>query len=205
MTTALYLSSFARSIWSSTYEAVTGLMSLSRWTASTRGVAAPAACAKTRAANSASEVENPRKTAGITTPHNLPSQGLPTSRRTRRGPTVGVMKAFLIAAAFLLAAPAAAHAADASIWSREVPLSATRAPAGASVRPFDLVGVHWRGSGTVELRTRTSSGNWSPWRAAAPEAEDRPDRGSRERSPSGWKTGSPWWAPGSTRLEVRTR
>ena len=51
-------------------------MSLSRWTASTRGVAADAVCARTRAANSASEVKNPRKTAGITALHNLPSQGL---------------------------------------------------------------------------------------------------------------------------------
>ncbi len=114
------------------------------------------------------------------------------------------MRAFLIAAAFLLAAPAAAHAADASIWSRDLPLGALRAPASASVRPFDLVGVHWRGSGKVELRTRTPAGSWSPWRTAAPEAEDRPDRGSGERSRSGWKVGSPWWAPGSTRLEVRT-
>ncbi len=114
------------------------------------------------------------------------------------------MRAFLIAAAFLFATPVAAHAADASIWSRDLPLGASRAPAAASVRPFDLVGVHWRGSGKVELRTRRPAGSWSPWRAAAPEAEDRPDRSSRERSRSGWKIGSPWWAPGSTRLEVRT-
>ena len=114
------------------------------------------------------------------------------------------MRTFLIAAVFLLAAPVAAHGADASIWSRDLPLGASRAPAAVSVRLFDLVGVHWRGSGKVELRTRTRSGSWSPWRAAAPESEDRPDRASRERSPSGWKVGSPWWAPGSTRLEVRT-
>ena len=115
------------------------------------------------------------------------------------------MRAFLIAAVFLLAAPAAAHAADASIWSRDLPLGATRAPAAvASAKRFDLVGVHWRGSGRVELRTRTSSGVWSPWQTAAPEAEDRPDRGAPERTRSGWMVGNPWWAPGSTRLEVRT-
>ena len=115
------------------------------------------------------------------------------------------MRAFLIAAVFLLAAPTAAHAADASIWSRDLPLGAARAPAAvASAKRFDLVGVHWRGSGRVELRTRTSSGVWSPWQTAAPEAEDRPDRGAPERTRRGWTVGNPWWAPGSTRLEVRT-
>jgi N-acetylmuramoyl-L-alanine amidase len=115
------------------------------------------------------------------------------------------MRAFLIAAVLLLAAPAAAHAADASIWSRDLPVGAARAPAAiASAKRFDLVGVHWRGSGRVELRTRTSSGAWSPWQTAAPEAEDRPDRGGPERTRSGWTVGNPWWAPGSTWLEVRT-
>ena len=116
-----------------------------------------------------------------------------------------MMRAFLIAAVLLLAAPAAAHAADASIWSRDLPLGTARAPAAlASAKRFDLVGVHWRGSGRVELRTRTPSGAWSPWRTAAPEAEDRPDRGASERTRLGWTVGNPWWAPGSTRLEVRT-
>ena len=115
------------------------------------------------------------------------------------------MRAFLIAAVLLLAAPAAAHAADGSIWSRDLSLGAARAPAAVtSAKRFDLVGVHWRGSGRVELRTRSGSGAWSAWRAAAPETEDRPDRGAPERTRPGWTVGSPWWAPGSTRLEVRT-
>ena len=114
------------------------------------------------------------------------------------------MKVLLIATALLLAAPAAAHAAGPSLWSRDLPRNA-RAPAAVTPeRPFDLVGVHWRGSGRVELRTLAASGTWSPWRLAAPESEDRPDRGAFERSPSGWTVGNPWWAPGSTRLEVRT-
>jgi hypothetical protein len=115
------------------------------------------------------------------------------------------MRAFPIAAVLLFAAPAAAHAADASIWSRDLSLGPARAPtAVVSAERFDLVGVHWRGSGRVELRTRTESGAWSPWRTAAPEAEDRPDRGAPERSRLGWTVGNPWWAPGSTRLETRT-
>ncbi len=115
------------------------------------------------------------------------------------------MRVPLIATALLFAAPAAGHAADPSLWSRDLPLGASRAPAAVgSERPFDLVGVHWRGSGRVELRTRAVRGVWTDWRAAAPEADDRPDRGASERSPAGWKVGSPWWSPDSTRLEVRT-
>jgi hypothetical protein len=113
------------------------------------------------------------------------------------------MRVFLIAAALLLATPAAAHAAGPSLWSRDLPRDARAPSAVVSARPFDLVGAHWRGSGRVELRTRAASGTWSPWRAAAPEAEDRPDAGASERSRSGWRVGNPWWAPGSTRLEVR--
>jgi hypothetical protein len=115
------------------------------------------------------------------------------------------MRVLAIASFLLLSAPAAAFAADASIWSRDVPLAGARAPASVgTMQPFDLVGVHWRGSGRVELRTRVGSGPWSPWRTAAPEADDRPDRGAPERTRAGWTVGNPWWAPGSTKLDVRT-
>jgi hypothetical protein len=116
------------------------------------------------------------------------------------------MRAFLIAVILVLAAPAAARAAQPSLWSRDLSPHAIRSPAAVGTsRPFDLVGVHWRGSGQVELRTRAPAGTWSAWRKAAPEEEDRPDRGGVERGRAGWRTGSPWWAPGSTGLEVRTR
>jgi hypothetical protein len=70
---------------------------------------------------------------------------------------------------------------------------------------FTLAGVHWRGAGTVELRTRSAAGRWSAWRPAAPEAEDGPDVISRERTRSGWRAGNPWWVGDSSDLEVRTR
>ncbi|HEU0303454.1 MAG TPA: peptidoglycan recognition protein [Gaiellaceae bacterium] len=115
------------------------------------------------------------------------------------------MRAFVLIAGLLLATPAVAQAADPSIWSRDVSLGLLRGPASVqSGRPFDLVGVHWRGSGRVELRTRGPSG-WGAWRPAAPEAEDRPDRGAPERTLGAWHTGNPWWARGAERLEVRTR
>jgi len=169
-------------------------------------VAAAEGPAKVTAATSTpSEVKNPRKTALVTTLYNLPSQVLFTSRRREHEPKLSLMRVLAIAIFLLLAAPTAAYAAETSLWSRDLRPGPARAPASvASPKPFDLVGVHWRGSGRVELRTRATSGAWGPWRIAAPEAEDLPDRGAPERTRLGWKVGSPWWAPGSMKLEVRT-
>jgi hypothetical protein len=100
-----------------------------------------------------------------------------------------------------------------TVTMRELPVGGARTLAGA--RPatatgraphiFNLVGVHWRGNGTVSLRTRGTDGRWSAWRPAAPEDEDRPDRGTQEaREATGWEIGSPWWTGPSDRLEVRT-
>jgi hypothetical protein len=109
------------------------------------------------------------------------------------------MKSLLIAVGLLLTAPATAVAADLSAATRDVPL---RAPAAAP--KFNLVGLHWQGSGTVAFRTRSVTGRWSRWRSAAPEDEDGPDAGS-ERSARGWRIGNPYWTGASNRLHVRTR
>jgi hypothetical protein len=111
----------------------------------------------------------------------------------------------LIAAAFVL--PAHAAAADATIVSRNVPLAGQRAlQASASPARFNLVGLHWRGSGTVQFRTRSLAGRWSAWSDAAPEAEDQPDAGTAERARSGsWRLGNPWWVGPSNRIEYRLR
>ena len=42
--------------------------------------------------------------------------------------------------------------------SRTVPLHGTRALAAAPPARFNLVGVHWRGSGSVLFRTRSVAG-----------------------------------------------
>jgi flagellar hook assembly protein FlgD len=109
----------------------------------------------------------------------------------------------LIAAAFVLPAPAAA--ANATIVSRDVPLGDQRAlQASAPPARFNLVGLHWRGSGTVQFRTRSLAGRWSAWADAAPEAEDVPDTGTAERARSGsWRLGNPWWVGPSNRIEYR--
>ena len=96
-----------------------------------------------------------------------------------------MLRRLLILIGLALALPAPALAQEATIVSRDVPLAGERtlASAGAPAR-FDLVGLHWRGTGTVQFRTRSTSGSWSAWENAAPEAEDRPDAGTAERARS---------------------
>jgi N-acetylmuramoyl-L-alanine amidase len=72
-----------------------------------------------------------------------------------------------------------------------------------TVPRFTLAGVHWRGSGKVVFRTRSTDGRWSSWRAGAPEAEDGPDPGSPERASGGWRIGNPWWVGESDRIQAR--
>jgi hypothetical protein len=95
---------------------------------------------------------------------------------------------------------------EATLVTRELPvngartLSATDAPTR-----FNLLGLHWRGSGRVFFRVRGALG-WSPWREADAEPGDLPDRGSREaRRMPGWRIGSPWWTDTAERVQVRTR
>jgi len=108
------------------------------------------------------------------------------------------MKTFAFAVILLFAAPAAAHA-EATIVGRDVPLHGQRALAGSGTRRFDLVGVHWQGGGSVTFRTRSFAGRWSTWHAAAPEAEDGPDRPAE----AGWRIGNPYWTGASDGIQYR--
>ena len=115
------------------------------------------------------------------------------------------MKLLRVAFLLLFAAPATAHAAGPSLVARDVPLGSQARPLTSVAGPrFTMVGLHWRGSGDVSFRTRTVAGRWTGWRAAVPEAEDRPDVGARERGPRGWQVGNPFWTGPSDRLAVRT-
>jgi hypothetical protein len=99
----------------------------------------------------------------------------------------------------LVAAPASAFASPTSLSARELPPGVNRA---TSAVPFQLVGVHWRGAGRVELRTRVADGPWSAWRAAAPEP-DGPDAGGSESSVRGWRVGNPHWVDRADRVQIR--
>ncbi len=117
-----------------------------------------------------------------------------------------VKVAAALAALAALAAPQAASAQLPSLATREVPLGQTRSLAAAGAVPrFNLVGLHWRGGGSVAFRTRAVDGSWSGWRAAAPEDEDAPDPWTSERSAPGWRVGNPYWTGASDAIEYRIR
>jgi hypothetical protein len=112
------------------------------------------------------------------------------------------MKPFLVAVVIFFAVPGAAFA-GASLTMREVPLHGERTLAAATPE-FDLVGLHWRGSGTVQFRTRSLTGTWSSWQRADPEAEDLPNAGTAEaRAGSGWRIGNPYWTGASDAIKYR--
>jgi hypothetical protein len=113
------------------------------------------------------------------------------------------VKIVLAAAVAFLAAPAAAFG-EASLTMREVPLHGERTLAAASPARFDMVGLHWRGPGSVDFRTRSLAGRWTAWQRAAPEAEDLPDLETREgRATAGWRLGNPYWVGHSDRIAYR--
>src|SRR4051794_10461475 len=81
---------------------------------------------------------------------------------------------------------------------REVPLHGERTLASVPPARFDMVGLHWRGSGAVDFRVRSIAGRWGKWQPAAPEAEDLPDNPSRS-----WRLGNPYWVGASNRIAYR--
>ncbi len=100
----------------------------------------------------------------------------------------------LIATALVaLGATPSVHAATGdSVTSVELKRVGSRTfESRGAVSRFTLAGIHWRGSGRVVFRTRSHDGRWSPWRAAAPEAEDGPDPSSPERAPGRLAYGEP--------------
>jgi hypothetical protein len=104
----------------------------------------------------------------------------------------------LIAAVLVLAAPGTAAGAGLS-------LSALDLGGGAplQVKRFQLVGLHWRGSGKVLFRTHSAHGRWTTWRGALPAEDDLPDRGT-EGFGGGWRIGAPFWTGGSNAIQYRT-
>src|SRR6186997_3252288 len=114
------------------------------------------------------------------------------------------MKCLLLIVVAFFAAPAAAFG-GVSLTMREVPLHGERTLA-ATTPQFDMVGLHWRGTGTVQFRTQSLGGRWSVWRSADPEAEDLPDVGSVEtRAARDWHLGNPYWTGSSDRIAYRLR
>jgi len=109
----------------------------------------------------------------------------------------------VIAALAALALPVTASAGLASITFRAVPLHGARTLASSPGR-FELVGLRWHGSGSVQFSVHSISGAWGPWLDAAVEAEDRPDTGAREAAASrGWRLGNPTWVGPANGIRYR--
>jgi flagellar hook assembly protein FlgD len=104
----------------------------------------------------------------------------------------------------LVAFPAAAHAGDVALVARDVPLGPRALQIATPPIRFNMVGVHWRGPGTVLYRTHRLTGGWTPWVAA--DADTGPDASSSERAGTrGWNDGTPDWTGASDRIRFRTR
>ena len=109
----------------------------------------------------------------------------------------------LTAFAVLAAAPQALAANGAKVTTVDLSRSGERVWDSGAATEFTLAGVHWRGSGDVRFRTRSSGvARWSEWRKAAPEAEDGPDARSLEQRAKGWRLGNPWWVGRADRIQV---
>jgi flagellar hook assembly protein FlgD len=111
----------------------------------------------------------------------------------------------VLMAAIALALPASASAGLATLQVRELSVGGERSLAStAATSPFQLVGLHWHGSGTLELRTRAPGGAWSKWQRVVEDEGDGPDaRSAESRALRGWRTSAPVWVGRAVGLEVR--
>ncbi len=102
-----------------------------------------------------------------------------------------------------LAVPAVGSAGLASISFRSLPATDTRDPVITAKR-FDLVGLRWRGSGSVRFKVRAADGTWGRWLDGIVEGDDLPDLGTRENIISGgWRLGNPTWVGSATAIRTR--
>jgi N-acetylmuramoyl-L-alanine amidase len=108
------------------------------------------------------------------------------------------MRVLRLALILFVVCPSTALASGTTLAARDVSPGVNRPS-----HRFDLVGLHWKGSGVVSFRTRSLAGRWSGWRDAAPE-DDRPDARTHELRARGWNLGSPYWTGASDRIRVRT-
>jgi hypothetical protein len=113
-------------------------------------------------------------------------------------------RVFFLSVAVALLAPALARAGDVTMVARDVPLGERALQSAAAPIHFNLLGLHWKGAGLVEYRTRPAGGPWSEWRAA--DADTGPDAGSAEGARQrGWHDGNLDWTGASSQVQFRRR
>ena len=103
---------------------------------------------------------------------------------------------FLLAVLVALTLAPAAVAGNVTIVSRDVPLhSGGRSLAAAAAQRFNMIGLHWQGSGVPLFRTRSAAGRWSAWLAAD-------DDWGRSGS---WHKSNPEWTGTANAIQYRLR
>ncbi len=90
---------------------------------------------------------------------------------------------------------------DVRMVVRDVPLGPRALQASTAPIRFNLLGLHWQGSGTVDYRTRSLAGRWSAWSGA--DADVGPDMGSPEGRPSAWRDGNLDWVGAAAGVQFR--
>ncbi len=103
------------------------------------------------------------------------------------------MKLFLAIVVAVLVVPASALAAGPTMIVRDVALHPGRALASSAPR-FNMVGLHWRGTGAVFFRVRELDGRWSAWS----QSDDD------DRVQQGWHLGGLDWTGAATAMRIRT-
>jgi len=101
-----------------------------------------------------------------------------------------------------LVVPAVAFAGPTSISFRALPVTGD-AGRMITAKQFDLVGLRWRGPGSVRFQARDVDGTWGPWLEGIVEGDDQPDFGTREDSSGGgWRLGNPTWTGPATAIRT---
>jgi flagellar hook assembly protein FlgD len=96
----------------------------------------------------------------------------------------------------VLAFPGVARAGGVTMVVRDAAVQESPARSLASVTArFNMLGLHWQGSGTPWYRTRSASGHWSAWQAA----DDDWGRSGV------WRQGNPDWVGDANAIQIRNR
>src|SRR3954465_8716957 len=101
------------------------------------------------------------------------------------------------AAATALLAPAAPRAGDVAMRVQDMPRGSRGLAAAITPMHFNMLGVHWTGSGTVEYRGHRLHDRWQAWTAV--DDDIRPDGGTGR-----WHDGNLDWTGASDRVKFRT-
>jgi hypothetical protein len=103
------------------------------------------------------------------------------------------MKKLLLAAAFAaFVIPPSAQAGDVSMRVADVPLGSRTLESTTRTRAFNMLGLHWTGTGSVAYRTRSLRGGWRAWRPA--DADNRT---------GAWHDGNLDWTAASSGVQFR--